>query len=879
VTSPSPPRLARWMVTALVDEPMREYLLGDLDEQFADAVREAGTRRARRQYWSQSLRSIAPARTIRRTPGVHPPERRLDMSRIWMDLVVGLRTIGRSPGYSVITLLTLALAVGVNTLLFSIANPLVLRPLPIDDPDRLGWIGMSNLERGVERSPASLPDLLDWRRMKSFSSLAGYSIGTGTLTGRGDAKRIQVSEATANLFEVWGLRPDRGRLFQPGEDSPGRAPSGVLSYRFWQEEFQGDADVIGRMYLLDGKPLTIVGVLTSAIEIGNLAAIDVWTPLGLDATVPRDRRTVRVVGRLAPEATLASADAELQTIVVSQVREHVQTNAGWQAHVRSTRFALASGDTWVVLGLLGVIVVFVLLIACANLANLVLARLVARRREQAVRLALGASRWQVIRPVLVESFVLSIGGGLLGLILAHTGLRVIKATATDVFIRTMVQIDTNVLIFTALLSFVTPLLFTLWPAVSNGRTVQSEALHGARTSSGRTTSRRRSLLIGSQVALAFSLLVVSALVIQSMLYLRRVDIGLDVPALLTYKFDLPSDRYPTAAARAEFARGLESRLVQLPGVTGAGLASQMPAVDADVLRPLSNTLHDGVKTEQRPWACWLDVSPGFFRAAGIRVLAGREFGADDAAGRQPVAVFNKMAAERYFDSVQNAVGRTVTIHDDEHGQRQVTIVGVVTGTRDNRMIRTSPQIYVPIDQWPLPAVTAFVRADDPAARARDVQTLMRAVDPMVAISELKTMSRIIDDDLASSRIINGLFAGFALLALALAAAGLFGVISYSVGQRRRELGIRLALGASPAGIGRMIVFEGLRVVGIGMGVGLILAMVLAHASKAVLFGVTAGDPSTFLGVAALILLVTLLAAWAPASRAMRLKPSETLRAE
>jgi putative ABC transport system permease protein len=883
----SPPRLARWMVTALVHEPTREYLLGDLDEQFADAVRDHGSRRARRQYWSQSLRSITPARAIRRTPGTHRafdaaqgwPIGRLDMSRVWMDLVVGIRTIRRSPGYSAITMLTLALAIGANTLLFSIANPLVVRPLPIEDPDRLGWIGLSNQQRGVERSPASLPEFLEWRRMTSFASLAAYSMRFGTLVGHGDAKRLQVAHATANLFDVWGLQLERGRRFQRGEDSAGRPPSGILSYRFWQREFQGDPNVIGQTYLLDGQPLTIVGVLTQAIEIGNLANIDAWTPLALDATEPRDRRTLRVVGRLARTASLVSADAELQTIVASQAREHPQAYAGWEAHVRSTRNALAAGDTWVVLGLLGVIVVFVLLIACANLANLVLARLVARRKEQGVRLALGASRWQVIRPVLLESVVLSIGGGLLGLALAHAGLRIIQAAATDNFLRTMVQIDGNVMIFTALLSFVTPLLFTLWPALSTGRSVQSEALHGARTSAGRTTSRRRSLLIGSQVALAFSLLVVSALVVQSMLNLRRINFGFDVAALLTYKLDLPADRYPTPAAQADFARVLEARLAAIPGVTGAGLTSLAPALDDDVVKPLSNTLHDGVKIEERPWACWFDVSPGFFQAAGIRVLAGRPFGADDAAGRQQVAVLNKMAAERYFDSVQNAVGRTVTIHDAERGDRAVTIVGVVTDTRDSEVIRTSPQIYVPIDQWPLPAVTVFVRSADPAARAQDVQSLMRGVDPMVAISELKTMSRIIDDELASSRIVNGLFVGFALLALALAAAGLFGVISYSVGQRRRELGIRLALGASPAGIGRMIVLEGLRIVGIGLIVGLILAVLLARASTSLLVGVTASDPSTFLGVGALILIVTLLAAWAPAARAMRVDPAGTLRAE
>ena len=801
------------------------------------------------------------------------------MSRIWRDLVVGVRTILRSPGYSAITMLTLALAIGANTLLFSIANPLVLRPLPIENPERLGWIIVSNPERGIERSPASMPDFLEWRRLASIDSLAAYEMRFGTFTGHGDAKRVQTSRATANLFNVWGLRPERGRLFQPGEDAVGRAATGILSYRYWQKEFHGDSKAIGQTYMLDGRPLTIVGVLPAAIEIGNLSEIDIWAPLPLDANQPRDRRTLRVVGHLIPSATLASADGELQGIVAGQVREHAQTNAGWQAHVRSTKTVLASNDTWAILALLGVIVVFVLLIACANLANLVLARLVARRQEQAVRLALGASRWQVMRPVLVESLMLSLAGGLIGLALAHTGLRIIKAAATEPFLRTMVQIDGNVLVFTALLSVLTPVLFTLWPALTTGRSVLAETLHGARTSTGRMAGRRRSVLIGSQVALAFALLVVSALVVQSMLYMGRIDLGFDVPVLLTYKFDLPGDRYPTPDAQVQFMREVESRVTHVPGVAGAGLTSHVPVLDADVARPLSGTLHDGEKPEQQPWACWFDVSPGFFKAAGIGVLAGRAFTADDAAGRQPVVVLNRMAAERYYDGVQNAVSRTVTIHDVERGNRTATIVGVVTDTRDSQVTRVSPQVYVPMGQWPLAAVTAFVRADDPKGRAKDVQSLMRAIDPMVAISEVRTMRQIIEDELASFRIINGLFAGFAGLALALAAAGLFGVISYSVGQRRHELGIRLALGASPAVIGRMILGEGLKVVAIGMAVGLLLAMGLAHASTSLLYGITPGDPSTFLAVASLILIVALVAAWAPATRAMRTDPARTLRAE
>jgi len=264
---------------------------------------------------------------------------------------------------------------------------------------------------------------------------------------------------------------------------------------------------------------------------------------------------------------------------------------------------------------------------------------------------------------------------------------------------------------------------------------------------------------------------------------------------------------------------------------------------------------------------------------GIRVLAGRGFVSGDAADRQPVAVLNRMAAERYFDRLDNAIGRTVTIHDSRAGDRQVTIVGVVSDTRDSELIRTSPQIYVAFDQWPVAAMTAIVRSDDPAARAKDVQAIMRRVDPRVAVSELKTVSRIIDDEMASSRIINGLFVGFAVLALLLAAAGLFGVISYSVGQRRREIGIRLALGASPATIGRMIVGEGLKVVAVGAVIGLGLAVLLARASTSLLFGITANDPATFAGVVALILVVAAAATWGPATRAMRVDPARTLRAE
>jgi putative ABC transport system permease protein len=860
---------------------VREFLLGDLDEQFAVAATEVGRVRARRQYWSQALRAIwhAPAFARRARQQALPVPRRINMAAWVRDLLLGVRTAVRSPSYSVITALTLALAIGANTLLFSIANPLLIRSLPFKDSSRLAWIIASNPQREIDRALTSVPDFLEWRAgMRSYQSLGAFEIAFGTLTGHGDAKRIQISRATANLLDVWGMSPARGRWLQPGEDAVGRDPVGVISYRYWHEEFQGDPSILGRTFLLDGKTLTIVGIMPSSIELGNFSLIDIWVPLPLDPSTARDRRVLRVCGRLAPGTTVESADAELQTILASQGQARPEGESGWQTRVVSNTQAIASKHTWVILGLLGVIVVFVLLIACANLANLVLARLVVRRQELAVRVALGASKWRLVRPLLLESLILSVAGGLLGLTLAAAGLRIINAAASEPFLR-MIGVDRNVLAFNILLSFVTPLLFTLWPALSASRSVTAEMLHGARTSGGRKAGRRRDLLVGSQVALALSLLVVSGLVVQSMLYLRHIDWGFDVPKLLTYTYDLPANRYADDGARVRFARNLETELAVVPGVTGAGIASHIPVIDFDRMKALSGTLHDGAKESEKPWASWFAVSAGYFKASGIRVLAGRGFERSDTTGGEPVAILNQMAADRYFDGAQSAVGRRITIHDDATGDRRAAVVGVVTDTRDAQLIRTSPQIYVDFDQWPVSTMTVVVRSDDPGGRARDVQAVMRRLDPTLAVSQLKTMSRVVQEEMASADIINGLFVAFAVLALALAAAGLFGVTSYSVGQRRREIGIRLALGASPSKIGRMVVTEGLRVVAIGMAVGLVLAFVLARASTSLLYGISAGDPSTFIAVTTVILLVTVFAAWAPATRAMRTDPARTLRAE
>lgn len=876
-----PPRLARFVVGALVPEPAREFLLGDLDEQFAETVQRRGRAAAWRRYWRQSLGAIRHARALR--PGYMAatghPARRVEMWTFWHDIRLGVRTALRTPGYSLIAIAMLALAIGANTLLFSIANPLVARSLPIKDPGSLGWIWEDNQSSGVERGNVSVPDFLDWRAATHrFSDLEARDYSAGTLTGNGDAERVSIIRTTAGLCDLWGLHPAIGRTFQPGEDAPGHPLVGILSYHYWRRAFHQDPGVLGRVVYLDGKPLTIVGVMDPAIEVYGFSTIDLWTPLPLDPALPRDQRTLRVVGRLAPGATLASANTEIRGLGAAQAREHPATNQNWVPSVVSTRTAITGPDTWVLLGLLGVVVVFVLLIACANLANLVLARIIRRRHDFAVRLALGASRWQLVRPLLTESVLLGIVGGLVGLGLAHAGLRVINATAYDTLLQ-QVGIDGNVLIFTAVLSLVTPLLFSLWPALGVGRGGTAETLRDTRTSGGRKAGRRRNVLVATQVALALSLLVVSGLVLQTVFNIQNTDLGLDTQHELTFRVQPPANRYPDEAARARFARDTIDALDGVPGVDAAAVVGHLPVFDNEITQTISGTARDSKGDEQKPWVSRYAASPQFFHAVGIRLLAGRDFTRADSAEAEPVGILNRAAAERYFDGVSGALGRTVVLHGRGVADRSVTIVGVVSDTRDPSFMKLDPQMYVPFDQWPAKSMVVLLRSNAPADRATAVHDVMRTLDPAVAISAPKTMARLVEENTADNAIVNWLFGGFAMLALLLAAAGLYGVISYSVGQRQREIGVRMALGAAPVSIRRMVVVESLRITGAGVVAGLVLAWLLGRASASVLYGVSSADPRTFGAVTALVVAVAVTAVWMPASRAMRVDPAHTLRAE
>lgn len=798
---------------------------------------------------------------------------------MFRDLKLGIRTAFRSPGYSVVAIVTMALAIGANTLLFSIANPLVVRPLPIGDPDSLGWIRQTNGPLGVTIGRTSMPDFQDFRaQSRSFTSLAAREMGAGTLIGHGDPRRVTLARVTANLPTVWGLSPVRGRLFLEGEDSVGRAPVGVMSHRFWREVFNEDPTVLGRTFSLDGETLTLVGVMDPKIEFGNLVAIDLWVPLPIDLSRARDERTLSLMGTLAPGVTVASADVEMKALSARLAQTYPATNADWTLTVLPTREAITGGDTWVILGLMSVVVVFVLLIACASLANLARARLVGRNQDLAVRKSLGATRMQLIRPLVGESLVLGLVGGAVGLLVALGGLKFINAIAFEPFFKTL-AIDQYVLVFNLGLSIITPLLFSVWPALGQSRGVASDSLRGGRVKGSRAGRRKGSVLIVSQVAMALSLLVVSALAVQSMWNIRNTPLGMDVNRVLTFSVELPENRFPGDAERAGFARRLTESLEAIPGVDAAALASHLPVFNAEVQRRFTGTNNDGIREGEEPWAAWYAVSSRFFETTGIAMVAGRSIEATDTADRQAVAVMNRTAATRYFTAPASAVGRTIQLTGGSAAPRAVTIVGVVEDTRNDDLTGVNPQIYVPFEQSPSSTIRGVLSAGVPETRIADVRRVVRDLDATLAIAEPKSLAQIVNEDMSSMRIINAVFVSFAGLALLLAAAGLYGVIAFTVGQRHQEFGVRLALGAEPGTIRSMVLREGLKVSAIGVVIGLGLAWGLAIASSSAMYGISPNDPLTYVGVTATVVVIAVLAVWIPATRAMRVDPITALRAD
>jgi putative ABC transport system permease protein len=805
------------------------------------------------------------------------------MDTLIQDLRYGIRTLLKNRSFTAVAVLALALGIGANTAIFSVVNAVLLRPLPYDDPERLVLIETNNPQQKIKQAPTSLPDFLDWRDQNSvFERVSAFSRWSSVLTGGDEPERLSTGFVSVNFFSTLGVNPIAGRAFSDGEELPGTEPVVVVSSGLWKRRFGSDPGLVGQTITLDGKSGTVIGIVPDLFN-DMVGQVDVWLPIILKLEdEARDNRGLRVVGRLKSDVSPKQADAEMSAIAARLQESYPQSNAGWGANIISLHASIVGDVRAALLILLGA-VCFVLLIACANVANLLLARAATRQKEVAIRTALGASRPRIIRQLLTESVLLSAVGGAFGLLLAVWGVKLLIAISPDDIPRVSeINLDGRVLIFAVVISLLTGLIFGLAPALQASKLNLNESLKegGRGSSEGFHRNRIRSLLVVSELALALVLLIGAGLLIKSFIRLQSVNPGFNSENVLTEQLSLPYNRYRTRQSRVAFFDQLMSRLESLPGVQSAGLTLNLPlngggvsAWHGVVLEGRPITLEETTQTENRI------ISPSYFRTMGIRLLQGREFTAQD--NRQdapPVVIVSDTLASRFWPG-EDPVGKRIQFGHDESFAREV--VGVV-GDIKRFGLESSDDwaTYIPYAQQPWTNMVIVARAaSDPASLAGAIKGAVQAVDKDQPIHNIKTLDTVIANSTSQRRFNLLLLGAFASVALVLAAVGIYGVMSYSVTQRRHEIGIRMALGATSMDVLKLVVGQGLMLALIGVSIGVGAAFAVTQVLESFLYGVSATDPLTFAGTALLLAAVAVMASFIPARRATKVDPCVALRYE
>jgi putative ABC transport system permease protein len=801
------------------------------------------------------------------------------MDTLLQDIRYSLRTLIKNPGFSFVAMIALALGIGANTVVFSVVNTVLLSPLPFNDPDTLARVYEENREYGFLRQSATMPNFLDWREQNTvFQSMGAYVAGAANLTGLGEPERIQFASVTADFFSVLGVEPIHGRAIRPEEIGPGGPKIVVLSSGFWQSHYGGDPNIIGQTISLDGTPYTIVGILPARGRFPGTAQL--WRPLNIDfSKFGRRSQWLTVIARLAKGVTFEQAKAEMQQIGQRLAEQYPEPNRGWGVAVESLSDSVVGNIRPALLVLLGA-VGFVLLIACTNVANLLLARAATREKEMAIRAALGAARRRLVRQLLTESILLAVAGGAAGLLLAMWAVdALVSLSGTSIPRAKDIGVDGRVLGFSFIISLMTGMIFGLVPAFQASRTNLNETMkEGGRRSRGGSSDRVRSFLVVSQVALSLVLLVGAGLMIKSFNRLQQVSAGFNPEDVLTVRLSLPQGKYQQPASRASFCDQVIERITALPGVESAG---------AVVNLPLDGTgWSNSFTVEGRPpptagefiAASNNRVSKDYFRAMQIPLARGRSFTERDAAGSPAVAVINETAARRFFAD-EDPIGKRLQVHDGGPTREIVGIVGDVRHDGLDADIR--PMIYMPYVQDPRAMTLNLVvrTSSDPAKLAAVVQGEVRAADKDLPLASVRTMEEIVAGSVSSRRFSMTLLAIFAGVALMLAVVGIYGVMSYLVNQRRHEIGIRMALGARPRDVLRMILGHGLRLSFIGAGLGLASALALTRVLSGLLFGVSATDPLIFAVIPVVLVAAALGACAVPARRATKVDPMVALRYE
>jgi putative ABC transport system permease protein len=796
----------------------------------------------------------------------------------WVSAITyAFRTLRRQPTFVLVALLTLALGIGANTAIFSVIKTVVLNPLPYDAPERIAVLWEVSPEGNQDR--VSVPTFEDWKKdVRAFESVAAYRHVDFSFAGSGDPRNVPGVRATPELFDVLKANAQLGRTLLPSDAVVGDDRVVVVSYRFWERALGANPAIVGSTIKLDAAPFTVVGVMPRGFEFPTATAVDAWAPLAFD---PKDlhgrsrrARSLTVVGRLAVAASMQQAQNELDVLSRRIAIDFKDSNAGWSSRVVAAHEQLVAASRPALLVLMGA-VGFLLLIVCANMANLLLARLSSRRREVAVRVALGADRWDVARPIMAESLLLSVTGGVLGVIVATTALRLL-ATLPDARLPRIdqVQLDGSVLFFTAAISIGVALAFGIVPALHASR---GDVRHTLAESTGATSSLYARRLLGGlvvvEVALALVLLVGAGLMTRSFTKLLQVHPGFESSNVIGAQVLLPSTRY-RGQTLSRFYEGVVERLRQTPGITNASAVSTLPMSEVGQAMALPfNVEGQQPPRNEDPLADVRIVAPGYFETMKVRLLEGRFLDERDVEQMPRTCVINETMARRYFPD-RSPLGQIV---QNPHGKSEV--VGVVADVR-NQGLASEPkkQVYLPMRQSPSAGMAVVARTErDPLSFGSTIQQAIWSVDPEQPIFQLSTMEQILARAVFLPRLSTTLLTMFALAALLLAGLGIYGVLSYSVSQRTREIALRMALGSTGGSTVGLVVQNSLLLIGVGALAGLVSAVLLARSMAGILYGIGPFDVPAFTGAAAVLVVAGAVASVMPALRATRVDPMVALR--
>jgi putative ABC transport system permease protein len=814
------------------------------------------------------------------------------MRNIWQDLRYGARMLLKKPGFALISVITLALGIGANTAIFSVVNAVLLRPLPYAEPERLVALWESNTQRPEGRNSISYPNFFDWRsQSKSFERMASYYTNDMALTGVTAPVNLRSAVVSPDLFATLGVKPQLGRWFVGEEEKPG-IRAAIINHGLWQRQFGGDPNIVGRAVTLNGKQFNVVGVMPAGFQFPIEAEpVEVWVTSSIDGeksnpkepamNEQRGAHYLQAVGRLKPGATLEQAQAEMNVIGANLEKQYPDSNTRHGVKLIPYHNDLThdySEALWLILGAVGC----VLLIACANVANLLLARATARYKEIAVRAALGANRRRVIRQLLTESLLLALGGGLLGLLLAWWGTEaLIRLIPEDVPRLAEINIDRWVFGFTLLVSAVTGVAFGLAPALQASKIELTEAMkEGSRGAVG-GRGRLRGALVVAEIAVALVVLIGAGLLLQTFRRLQQVDLGFDTHNILTATVELPDARYPKPEQAAAFYQTLLDRVKAMPGVEAVSAVVPQP-LSGDMMMISFDIEGRNIPKGERPVSHFRSISLDYFSVMKIPLLAGRAFTERDDAHSPGVVIVNETFAKRHFPN-ENPIGKHVKPGIALEGEpvwREIVGVAKDVKHRQSLVRDYEPEYYLPHAQLPINSMNLVVRTtNDPRSLARSIQREVQALDRDIPVYRIKTLDQYLGLAVAQPKFNALLLSLFAGLALLLTAIGLYGVMAYSVVQRAQEIGIRIALGAQTGDVLKMVLRHGLKLTALGLSVGLAAAYALTRYMRSLLFGVKPADPLTFAAISLLLIAVALLACWVPARRATEVDPLEALRTE